>query len=171
MAVAFRPTSPRGAVRPAALPNGIVLVKQVVVRALCYGGLMGSLTEPEYRREEIRKRRDGEDQPRIRRKDTRHEQADEDGPRQEERIDGCLAHRNECVSHFLKNGHSCNPVFLEPSGSMAIESLSSSTRRLSHSYLLFSCQKGIFVLSLPIVFSLSIRTAPLSPSAHQSSRE
>ncbi len=67
---------------------------------------------------------DGEDQPGGGEKDTREdEEPDEDERRQEECIHRGLAHRNECVSRLLQkvtSGHSCDPVFLEPHGSMSV---------------------------------------------------
>jgi hypothetical protein len=104
--------------------DGRDLVEEVVVRVSWCASFTGSLTQPEYHREEIRKRIDGEDQPGGAEKDTREdEEPYEDERPQEECIYRGLAHRNECVSRFLKkvsNGHSCDLAFLEPHCSMAV---------------------------------------------------
>ena len=83
--------------------DGRELVEEVVVRVSWFPSFTSSLTQPEYHREEIRKRVDGEKHPRVAEKDAREEKKEPDGDerRQEERIDRGLAHRNECVSGLL----------------------------------------------------------------------
>jgi hypothetical protein len=105
--------------------DGRDLVEEVVVRVSWCASFTGSLTQPEYHREEIRKRIDGENHPGVAEKDTREEkkEPDEDERRQEERIYRGLAHRNACVSRFLQevnSGHSYDRAFLEPCCSMSV---------------------------------------------------
>jgi hypothetical protein len=104
--------------------DGIDLVEEVVVRVSWCASFPGSLTQPEYHREEIRKRIDGEKQPRVAEKDAREdEEPYEDERRQEERIDRGLAHRNACESRFLQEVNSCHSydlAFLEPCCSMSV---------------------------------------------------
>ena len=81
--------------------------------------------QPEYHREEIRKRVDGQEHPRGAEKDTREEKKEPDGDerRQEERIDRGLAHGNECASRYLQkmnSSHRYDRAFLEPCCSMSI---------------------------------------------------
>ena len=85
------------------LIGGRELVEEVVVRVSWFPSFTSSLTQPEYHREEIRKRVDGEEHPRGAEKDAREEKKEPNGDerRQEERIDRGLAHRNECVSGLL----------------------------------------------------------------------
>ena len=108
--------------------DGLVLVEKVVIRVSPFGSFTGSLTQPEHHRNEIDKRIDGYDQPSVGEKDAStdvdecYEDDDDERP-QEECIYRGLAHRNECVSCFLKkvsNGHSGDLAFLEPFCSMSV---------------------------------------------------
>ena len=108
-----------------ALFDGRELVEEVVVRVSWFPSFTSSLTQPEYHREEIRKRIDGEKQPWVAEKDAREEKKEPyvDERRQEERIDRGLAHRNACESRFLQevnSNHSYDLAFLEPFCSMSV---------------------------------------------------
>lgn len=96
------------------LIDGKESMEEVVVRVSWCTSFTSSLTQPEYHREKIRKRVDGEQHPRVAEKDAREEKKEPNGDecRQEERIDRGLAHRNEGVSCYLQkmsSGHRYEP--------------------------------------------------------------